>query len=208
MQELKRRKIVQWSLAYAAAAWVAVEAMDVLGDIFGLPVVLQRGIVIALAFGLIVTIVLAWYHGEKGRQRVSGPELLIVAGVLMTAGATLTLVSTGEDGGVGPPLPGDAAAGKGSNDAPGDPDPRSIAVLPFADLSPAGDQEYLGDGIAEELLSQLSRIPGLRVASRTSSFSLEGEGRDVPAIGRRLGVGHVIEGSVRKSGARLRVEAR
>jgi len=207
-QELKRRKIVQWSLAYAAAAWVAVEVMDVLGDIFGLPVALQRAAVIALAFGLIVTIVLAWYHGEKGRQRVSGPELLIVAGVLMTAGATLTLVSAREDGGLGPPLPGDTAVGEETNDAPGDPDPRSIAVLPFADLSPAGDQEYLGDGIAEELLSQLSRIPGLRVASRTSSFSLEGEGLAVPQIGRRLGVGHVIEGSVRKSGARLRVEAR
>ncbi len=81
----------------------------------------------------------------------------------------------------------------------------SIAVLPFADLSPARDQEYFCDGLAEELIAALARIRGVRVASRTSSFQFRGSGTDVRAIGERLGVGAVLEGSVRRAGDRLRV---
>ena len=81
----------------------------------------------------------------------------------------------------------------------------SIAVLPFADLSAARDQEYFCDGLAEELIAALGRIRGVRVASRTSSFQFRGSGADVRAIGERLGVGAVLEGSVRRAGERLRV---
>ena len=81
----------------------------------------------------------------------------------------------------------------------------SIAVLPFADLSPARDQEYFCDGLAEELIAALARIRGVRVASRTSSFQFRASGADVRAIGERLGVGAVLEGSVRRAGERLRV---
>lgn len=84
---------------------------------------------------------------------------------------------------------------------------RSIAVLPFADLSAGGGQEYLGDGIAEELLGFLSRIPGLRVPGRTSSFSFKGRDPDVREIGWQLGVDMVLEGSVRASEGRLRISA-
>ena len=84
-------------------------------------------------------------------------------------------------------------------------DVSSIAVLPFADLSPLGDQEYFSDGISEELLSVLSRIPGLRVAARTSSFQFKGDDRNVIDIGRQLNVSHILEGSVRKSGNDLRI---
>jgi serine/threonine protein kinase/Flp pilus assembly protein TadD len=81
----------------------------------------------------------------------------------------------------------------------------SIAVLPFADLSPTRDQEYFCDGLAEELIAALARIRGVRVASRTSSFQFRGSGADVRSIGERLGVGAVLEGSVRRAGDRLRV---
>jgi len=81
----------------------------------------------------------------------------------------------------------------------------SLAVLPFADLSPEKDQEYFCDGLAEELINALTRIRGLRVASRTSSFQFKGTAVDVRAIGQRLGVRAVLEGSVRKAGERLRV---
>ena len=83
--------------------------------------------------------------------------------------------------------------------------PRSVAVLSFLDLSPARDQEYFCDGMAEELISALSRIPGLNVASRTSAFAFKGKEQDVRSIGQRLQVTHVLEGSVRKSGERLRI---
>ena len=86
-------------------------------------------------------------------------------------------------------------------------EPRSIAVLPFMDMSPDHDQEYFGDGVAEEVLNVLTRIPDLRVAARTSSFSFKEKGCGIRAIGQELSVATVLEGSVRKSGDRLRITA-
>ena len=83
----------------------------------------------------------------------------------------------------------------------------SIAVLPFADMSPGQDQEYFSDGIAEELLHLLARVPDLKVAARTSSFRFKDKDRDITEIAQTLGVNHVLEGSVRKSGDRVRVTA-
>jgi serine/threonine-protein kinase len=83
----------------------------------------------------------------------------------------------------------------------------SAAVLPFVDLSPQKDQEYFSDGLTEELITTLSQVPGLRIAARTSSFQFKGQSPDVHEVGRRLDVGAVLEGSVRKSGNRLRVSA-
>ena len=87
------------------------------------------------------------------------------------------------------------------------PPPASAAVLPFLDLSPAKDQEYFSDGLTEELITTLSQVPGLRVAARTSSFQFKGQNPDVHDVGRKLDVGTVLEGSVRRSGNRLRVSA-
>ena len=83
----------------------------------------------------------------------------------------------------------------------------TVAVLPFADMSPVGDHGYFGDGIAEEILNLLAKAPELRVIARTSSFSLRHQSLDIPAIGRRLGATHVLEGSVRPGGDRVRVTA-
>jgi len=85
------------------------------------------------------------------------------------------------------------------------PDISAIAVLPFADMSPGRDQDYLCEGLADELINALTHIDGLRVASRTASFQFRGIGADVRAVGRHLGVGTLLEGSVRKAGNRLRV---
>lgn len=95
--------------------------------------------------------------------------------------------------------PGDGAKGAAA--------PASVAVLPFVDLSPEGDQAYFSDGVSEEILNVLSRIPNLKVAGRTSSFSFKGKNEDLRDIGAALGVNHVLEGSVRKSGAKLRITA-
>ena len=84
---------------------------------------------------------------------------------------------------------------------------RSIAVLPFADMSPAKDQEYFSDGMSEELLNLLSKIQGLRVISRTSAFSFKGKNMDVRKIGENLGVSNILEGSIRKSGNTFRITA-
>jgi TolB-like protein len=88
------------------------------------------------------------------------------------------------------------------------PSDASIAVLPFADLSPAGDQEYFSDGISEEILNVLAKIEGLKVASRTSSFAFKDQGDiGAPAIAKELSVRHLLEGSVRKAGDTLRITA-
>src|SRR5579862_8630842 len=84
---------------------------------------------------------------------------------------------------------------------------RSVAVLPFVDMSEKKDQEYFADGTAEEILNLLARVPGLRVPARTSSFYFRGKSEDIPTIARRLMVAHVLEGSVRKSGNHLRTTA-
>ena len=91
--------------------------------------------------------------------------------------------------------------------APAVPAPPSLAVLPFADLSRSHDQEYLADGLAEEILNQLAQAPALRVVGRTSSFSFKGKNEDLRNIGRKLGVAYLLEGSVRKDGGHLRVTA-
>lgn len=85
--------------------------------------------------------------------------------------------------------------------------PKTIAVLPLIDISPGGGNEYLGDGLAQELSSRLARVPGLRIASRTSAFAFKGRSADVRTIAQILGVRHVLEGSVRREGTRLRVTA-
>ncbi|MDX1674666.1 MAG: tetratricopeptide repeat protein [Longimicrobiales bacterium] len=202
VDRLKQRKVVQWAVAYAAAAWVVIEVLSVLGEIFGLPVALQRGAVLALGAGLVLTVVLAWYHGEKGRQRVSGPELLIIAGVLVVAGAAIHLAMTpAQDPTATAPAPSEGAEGTEA------PDPRSVAVLPFRDMSPNADHRYLSEGVAEELIGVLSRSQELKVASRTASFAVAEAGLELREIGRRLDVRHVVEGSVRRAQDRLRVQA-
>src|ERR1700752_3690059 len=88
-ERLKQRKVGQWALAYAAAAFALLQGVDIVAQQFGWPDGLRRGITIALAVGFFVTLVLAWYHGERGAQRVSGTELMIVAALLAIGGGAL-----------------------------------------------------------------------------------------------------------------------
>ena len=196
-QRLTQRKIVQWAIAYVAGAWLLLEVLGFVAENFGWPAGIVRGATVFLGIGFFVTLVLAWYHGEKGQQRASGFELLIIAGLLLVAGAAVAYVSRGS----APEEPETGAPPTRTIDR------SSIAVLPFADLSPEGDQEYFSDGIAEELLNLLVQIPGLLVAARTSSFSFKSQNLEIPEIAERLNVAHVLEGSVRKSGNQVRITA-
>jgi TolB-like protein len=196
-ERLKQRKLVQWALAYAAAAFALIQVIDIVGQRFGWPEGVVRGLIVALAIGFFVTIVLAWYHGERGVQRVTGTELLILALLLAIGGGLLwryasktpELASTDQT---------QVAPAQGRN---------SIAVLPFTDLSQDHDQEYFSDGMAEEILNALAQVPGLKVAGRTSSFFYKGKNENLQTIGRTLGVAHILEGSVRKQGDRVRITA-
>lgn len=165
LTKLKQRKLVRWALAYLAVAWLILQVLDIAADPFRLPERLTRAAFILLAFGLAVTLVLAWHHGEKGRQRVSATEVLLV-GALVALGAVATvLVGGGAPAGAGTGN-GDAALDHVSSGAP----PGSVAVLPFASTSPNPDDEYFSDGLTEELIGALARVPGFRVMGRTSAL--------------------------------------
>jgi adenylate cyclase len=200
-QRLKERKLVQWALAYLAGAWALVECVGFLGEQFDWPGMVAQVVSILAAFGFFVALVMAWYHGEKGQQRVSGAELLMIAALLAIAGGVLGIWSRGV---APPPAPQPEPYAPGAVADLGLP---SIAVLPFADMSPEGDQEFFADGIAEEILNALAKVSGLMVAARTSAFAFKGTDTDIRTVGERLGVNSVLEGSVRKEGNRVRITA-
>jgi TolB-like protein len=127
------------------------------------------------------------------RTSWSKPALLVLAFVVVTGGGYLALERL--------------VLSKHAAPALAPVSDKSIAVLPFADLSEKHDQEYFADGMAEEVIDLLARVPGVRVISRTSSFQFKGKNQDVRAVGSTLGASYVVEGSVRKSGDQLRVTA-
>lgn len=203
---LRRRKVVQWGVLYVAGAWSFLQGIEFLSDTYAWPLQLQQLTTLALLIGLPIVLVLAWYHGDKGQQRVTTAEFAIITLLLLIGGGTLAFYQRNSAG--------DAEA---TSDVPDTPEPRaspgardarpSLAVLPFVDLSQAKDQEYLGDGLAEEIINQLAQVPALRLVGRTSSFSFKGKDDDLRTIGSKLGVAHLLEGSVRKSGDRIRITA-
>jgi TolB-like protein len=214
LADLRRRRVFRTLAAYGVFAFAVLQVAEPILHALGLPDWVLRPIVIALVAGLPIVAMLAWAFDltSRGIERTppAAPSggaatagaaavgrrpwapLLLVA--LATAGATtlagyLAYRATGSFGNVaGSAVP-------------------SVAVLPFTDLSPQHDQEHFSDGLAEELLNALAQVPGLRVAGRTSSFSFKGKADDVRAIGQKLGVTAVLEGSVRKQRDRIRVTA-
>jgi TolB-like protein/cytochrome c-type biogenesis protein CcmH/NrfG len=201
LQRLKKRGIVQWTIGYLAGAWVVLEVFSTLQEGFDWPQRLFPLLISLLSVGLIITLVIAWFHGEKGRQRVSAPELLILGSVLLVGGLFVSRFSAADrtTGGLLVNSQGVAALAT--------PVRASIAVLPFDDLSPDGDQRYFVEGLSEEIIHALTQITGLKVAARTSTFRLAEEGGSVTQMASTLGVAHVLEGSVRKSGDQVRITA-
>jgi TolB-like protein len=199
---IKEHKIAQWTLAYAAAAYALLDGTKILSEAFDWPHWLLRAVAALLVLGLPLMVTLAWYHGHRALRRVSGAELTIITVLLVVAGAVLWHFAH---------VPPEAVTAAPTSVHPVAATPavaisdKSIAVLPFADMSEKHDQEYFGDGMAEEILDLLAKVPGLHVPARTSSFYFKGKSEDIPTIARRLMVANVLEGSVRKSGNQVRV---
>lgn len=206
--ELKCRKIVQWTLAYLAGAWVVLQLVDILASQFAWPAGLVRGITILLAVGFFVALVLAWYHGEQGRQRVSGPELLMVAALLLMAGAAIAMA-----GGSGARTTADAASRSAGdlaretlNVRPDSIPSRSIAVLPLDDHSADPRHAYFAAAMTEEITSALAKVPELRVSARNSAAKFPESGLTVGEfVTGELGVAYALEGSVQREGERARI---
>ena len=199
LQRLKQRKLVQWALAYIAAAFALLQGIDIVAQQFGWSEDVRRGITLALIVGFFVTLVLAWFHGERGAQRVSGTELLVLALILGMGGGLLWRFAPIRRGQT---ATGSAAAA--SSQTTGIPK-KSVAVLPFENLSAEKDNAYFADGIQDEILTGLAKIGDLKVISRASTQSYGSRPPNLAKIGRQLGVAHILEGSVQKAGNRVRV---
>ena len=209
LSELKQRGLIRVASVYAVASWIIMQVIDVMAPALNMPDWVDGFFAISLLVGFPIAMILAWAfemtpEGIKRTDDLSADEILDAHRVtaldyLMLAGLAL----------IGSLLlwqqinRGSGTANTSSPTVLG----ASIAVLPFADLSPEGDQQYFADGISEELLNVLAGVKSLKVAGRTSSFSFRGSDLDLREIGRLLGVANILEGSVRKQGNRVRITA-
>jgi TolB-like protein/Tfp pilus assembly protein PilF len=203
-QRLRQRKLVQWALAYLAATFALLQGIDIVAAKFDWPAGIERGLIVALCIGFFVALVLAWYHGEKGTQRVSGVELLILALLLALGGGALWYFAR-------PPASAatQASSAPVASTAPANfnPPAGTLAVLPFTNLNGDPKNDYFSDGITEEILDALAQLPNLKVAARTSAFAFKGKAEDLRKVGDVLDVATVLEGSVQKSGDEVRITA-
>jgi TolB-like protein/thioredoxin-like negative regulator of GroEL len=212
--ELKRRRVFHVMAWYGALAFAGIEAVDLVFPRLSLPDWTITLVVWVALLGFPAAAALAWVYdltaeglhrteeaapGELSYIIAAPPSKRWPSGVLALMGVIALLAGAWYGGRI--------SLGGGMGEPGPLPASESIAVLPFLDLSQSGDQEYFSDGIAEELLNLLARIPELRVAARTSSFSFKGQSVGIPEIARRLNVAHVLEGSVRKAGNQVRVTA-
>jgi len=212
---LKQRKLVQWALAYIAFAFAMIQVLDVVAQRFAWPDQLERILILALAVGFLVVLVLAWYHGERGAQRISSTEIVILALLLAIGGGllwrferapnALAVAAQTRSPDVAQRNPGIAIrdASVQAIEAPA----KSIAVLPLSNESGEKDQQYFSDGLSEDLINALSQFAGLKVISRNSSFQFRDSKQSSATIGRALGVAHLLEGSVQKLGDQVRISA-
>ena len=188
LAELKRRKVFRVAAVYLVVAWLLVQVAGTTFEPMGLPPWTLKLVITLAALGFPLACALAWAFDvtTKGIERT--PDL--------------TAASPAVPAVLEPKLPPAVESSSAAAEAPD-----SVAILPFVDMSPGHDQEYFCDGIAEEIINSLCCIRDLRIASRTSSFQFKGRAADVREIGRALGVGAVLEGSVRKAGERVRITA-
>lgn len=224
--ELKRRNVIRMAGLYLVVAWLMLQVAETVLPIYDTPAWVLQALGLLLAIGFVPALVFSWIFeltpdgikrdaevtpGQPGApQAGQRMDRLIFAGLALL----IALVaadrywprdrSTAQTEQVADAQPASAASEAGSEPA-GEAAANTIAVLPFANLSGDPGQEYFSDGMTEELLNVLAKIPELKVAARTSVFQFKNIGGDIREIGQTLGVTHVLEGSVRRDGEQVRI---
>jgi TolB-like protein len=210
--ELKRRNVFRVGVAYLVMAWLALQVVDTVAPLLNLPDTFGRGVLLLLAIGFPFALVFSWAYEltEKGLKKTSEVDadesithstgqrlnrLTIVVLVVALGYFIWESRFQGDIDAVGPDVVAEAVVDK------------TIAVLPFASFSEDAEQAWFADGLTEEILNALARTPDLLVSSRTSSFSYKDTEKDLQTIASELGVAHILEGSVRRGGDRLRITA-
>jgi adenylate cyclase len=193
LAELKRRKVIQTAVIYAAASWALLQVAELLLEMLEVPPWGLKLVFVVLLVGFPLALLLSWMHRitPEGIRR----ELDVPAG------------AEGLQPAIAPVGTADATVNVHAAPATLTATDHSIAVLPFANMSEDKANEYFADGLSEELLNLLSRIPGLRVVARTSSFSFKDRSVSAATIAQELRVAHLLEGSVRRAGNRIRIAA-
>ena len=215
--ELKRRNVIRVGIAYAIVAWVLAQVGEFAFENFGAPDWVLKSVVVILLLGLPLAIFFAWAfemtpEGIKREEEVDRSKSIVSAtgrnldrmiiGVLVVALGWFAFdkFNTNVDTEQSPVAAEQGVAEDQSLD-------KSVAVLPFVAMSNGPDDEYFADGLTEEILNSLAQLPELLVTARTSAFSFKGQDIAIQEIAAALGVRHIVEGSVRRSGERLRVTA-
>ena len=212
--ELKRRNVVRVGIAYVVVGWIVMQIADTMAPALKLPDWTATLIAFLLVLGLPLALFFSWAfemtpQGLKKTHEVDADDsithstgrkldFMIIGALVLGLGY---FVWESRFAGEGPPAKAEKAADAELASA------RSVAVLPFVNISSDPEQEYFSDGITEEILNSLVKLKGLEVAGRTSSFAFKGKNQDLRTIGQALGVSHIIEGSVRKAGVRIRITA-
>lgn len=204
---IKRHKVVEWSLAYIAFGYAVLHGSQMLRETLEWPAAVPRFTLLALLFGFPIAVTLAWYHGHRAQHRVSRTEIAILSALLLLAGSALWVVARTSHGRGSAAVTPTATLAAPIASVAFSPPAHSVAVLPFTNLSGDPKQEYFSDGLSEELINALSHIQSIEVAARTSAFYFKGKDADIGTIARKLNVGAVLEGSVRRSGHRVRITA-
>ncbi len=209
--ELQRRNVYKVGAMYAVAGWLLVQVVTQVLPIFDVPALVQRIIVLAIVAGFPVVLVLSWVYEltpagivktdevpvEASVTRQTGQQLnRAIIGVLLVAVLVMAAKLLWPTGEVKPA----AATAIAASD-------KSIAVLPFVNMSGEAANEYFSDGITEEILNAAAQLPGLRVAARTSAFQFKGQNVDLRKVGATLAVAYVLEGSVQRMGEEVRITA-
>jgi TolB-like protein/predicted Zn-dependent protease len=222
LSKLRQHSVGRVALLYIGACWVILDPIHVVFHMLGVPEWASRLVIIVMVLGFPVALTTAWIYAVTP-QGLKPSALDERRSVLRRMNRRLNLAIAAVAGfmvlyfllyhfwlgkHIAEPISEEAHVAEEAQAVPGATAPqRSIAVLPFVDMSQEKDQQYLGDGLAEELLNLLAQIPELRVAARTSSFSFKDKHDDLPTIAKDLRVAHVLEGSIRKSGNHVRITA-
>jgi TolB-like protein len=213
--ELKRRNVIRVAGVYIVVGWILVQVATALEESLGLPSWFDGTIVALLLIGLPVALIFAWAfeltpEGVVRTEAVpAGESITTETGrkldfALSIAIVALIIVIVWQLSSRPEPAATTAVVEEQGSEMPND---ASVAVLPFADMSAAGDQEYFSDGLTEEILNLLVRADQIDVVARTSSFQFKGTTLGIPEIAAELNVRHIVEGSVRKAGDTIRVTA-
>lgn len=224
--ELKRRNVLRVGVAYVTLSWLIVQVIEALFPLFGFSDDTARAVVLVLAIGFIPAMIFAWIFEltpeglkrdadvDRGSaasgRRTRRLDQIIILSLVLASGYfafdkfVLAPQKQAQDLASATAEARREGRSQARVESYGD---KSIAVLPFVNMSSDPEQEYFGDGIAEELLNLLARIPQLRVISRSSAFSFKGTDINIPTIAKMLNVAHILEGSVRRSGDRIRITA-